>query len=119
MHRVDVKPQSLGRAGLALLALLLPCLGLALAACPKETGPGGSDPSQMAVAEYDLARDAFKRGRSREALGHVQKALELDEANAEAAYFGAAIYLGFCALDEKSPDCRYALTILKEPIRSG
>jgi len=105
----NVKLGSLGRAELALLApLLLPGLGLALAGCPGEGGPGGSDPSQMAVAEYDLARDAFKRERPREALEHVQKALELDDANADAAYLGAAIYLGFCALDERSPDCRYA-----------
>jgi type IV pilus assembly protein PilF len=86
---------------------LLVGLGVALGACAGAGGSGVDDPDQMAVAEYDLARDALKRERPREALEHVQKALELDDDNADAAYLGAAVYLGFCALDERSPDCRY------------
>lgn len=58
------------------------------------------------MAEYDLAGDAFKNRRHREALDHVQRALKLDGDNADAAYLGAAVMLAFCALDERSPDCR-------------
>ncbi|WP_437939941.1 tetratricopeptide repeat protein [Sorangium sp. So ce341] len=88
---------------LSLGSLLAP---IALAAC------GGAQPAAQAdetrsLAEYDLARDAFQHGRLREALAHVEKALALDEDNAEAAYLGALILLGFCAGDAHSSDCRF------------
>ncbi len=67
----------------------------------------GVDDVRVAQAEYGLAGDAFHRGRYREALEHVEKALDLDEANADAAYLGAMVMLVFCADDEQSPDCRY------------
>jgi type IV pilus assembly protein PilF len=82
-------------------------LGALLAGCPNAGGAGAGEPDQMAQAEYGLAQDAFKRGKPREALEHVQKALDIDDRNADAAYLGAAIYLAFCALDERSSDCRY------------
>jgi type IV pilus assembly protein PilF len=61
---------------------------------------------QRAVAEYDLARDAFQSARLREALDHVEKSLQLDD-NADAAYLGAVVLLQFCAQDEFSSDCRF------------
>jgi Tfp pilus assembly protein PilF len=62
---------------------------------------------QRSLGEYDLARDAFQAQRLREALDHVQKALKLDDTNAEAAYLGSVILFQFCALDEHSGDCRF------------
>jgi Tfp pilus assembly protein PilF len=37
----------------------------------------------------------------------VQRALQLNPDNGDAAYLGALVMLGFCALDERSPDCRF------------
>jgi tetratricopeptide (TPR) repeat protein len=68
-------------------------------------GPAGTD-EQRSTAEYDLAGDAFKNHRLREAIEHVQQALKINADNADAAYLGAAIMLAFCALDEQSTDCR-------------
>ena len=62
---------------------------------------------KIAEAEYGLANDAFTRGAYREALDHVEKAIDHHEHNADAAYLGAMIYLVFCATDANSPDCRY------------
>ncbi|WP_437959013.1 tetratricopeptide repeat protein [Sorangium sp. So ce119] len=95
-----------GAAVVLSLGSLLPFASLSLAAC------GGAQPAAQAsearsVAEYDLARDAFQHGRLREALGHIEEALSLDEDNAEAAYLGAVILLGFCASDARSSDCRF------------
>ncbi|KYF60485.1 hypothetical protein BE11_42070 [Sorangium cellulosum] len=95
-----------GAAAVLSLGSLLPFASLSLAAC------GGAQPAAQAsearsVAEYDLARDAFQHGRLREALGHIEEALSLDEDNAEAAYLGAVILLGFCASDARSSDCRF------------
>lgn len=70
-----------------------------------QSGPQGTD--RQSLAEYDLARDAFENGRLREALDHVEKALELDEDNADAAYLGAIVLLGFCSADAGSSDCRF------------
>jgi type IV pilus assembly protein PilF len=81
--------------------------GLALAGC---SAFGGSEPAnvdQRSLGEYDLARDAFQAGRHREALQHVEKALEIDSQNAEAAYLGAVVLLVFCAQDAQSSDCRF------------
>jgi tetratricopeptide (TPR) repeat protein len=77
-------------------ALLLGCP-------PRASGPNDA----RSVAEYDVAKDAFEHHHAREALEHVQTALKLDDENADAAYLGAVILLGFCAQDERSSDCRY------------
>jgi Tfp pilus assembly protein PilF len=83
-------------------------LAFAVAGCGASRGAGAAPSTdQRSLAEYDLGRDAFQNGRLREALDHVQKALELDSDNAEAAYLGAVVLLGFCAKDERSTDCRY------------
>lgn len=92
--------------GAAAVLSLWSLLPLAPMAC------GGAQPAAQAsearsVAEYDLARDALQNGRLREALAHVEEALSLDEDNAEAAYLGAVILLGFCANDARSSDCRF------------
>ena len=78
-----------------------------LVGCAADPGPGASDPGRMSEAEYDLGRDAFQTGRLREALSHVQKALDLDDDNADAAYLGTVVLLQFCAKDERSSDCRF------------
>jgi type IV pilus assembly protein PilF len=81
------------------------CLSLLAAGC-FAFGPDAED-VKMATAEYGLANEAFSRGKYREALDHVEKALGHDDHNAEAAYLGAVVMLAFCAMDENSPDCRY------------
>ena len=93
--------QSLVRIGPRLAALAL-CAGLA--GCVSSTGP---EDAKMAEAEYGLGNDAFHRGQYREALEHVEKALDADDTNADSAYLGAMIYLVFCSQDDTSPDCRY------------
>jgi Tfp pilus assembly protein PilF len=81
---------------------LVPCF----AACVPSSGPASASDETRSTAEYDLAGDAFKNRKLRDAIDHVQKALKLNPDNADAAYLGATIMLAFCALDEKSPDCR-------------
>jgi Tfp pilus assembly protein PilF len=76
--------------------------------CMSSTG-GADEPGRdaKALAEYDLARDAFEHGRLREALGHVETSLGLDATNPDVHYLGAVILLAFCASDETSSDCRF------------
>ena len=70
--------------------------------------PRSSTPTdQRSLGEYDLARDTFQAGKLREALDHVQKSLELDSDNADAAYLGAIIHLAFCNPDERATDCHF------------
>jgi type IV pilus assembly protein PilF len=88
------------------LRVLGPLL-LSIAGCPTTNNNPAQSPEQQSLAEYDLARESYKLGKLRDVLAHVQKAVELDEANADAAYLGAQVLLRFCAADEQSPDCRY------------
>lgn len=75
----------------------------------REGGPVAASPERQAEAEYDLARDAFYRGRLREALDHAQKSNRLDDQNAKALYFTAVIDLAFCSAEGmEAPDCRLA-----------
>src|SRR5262245_14828876 len=83
-------------------AMALLCCGVA--GCLAHTASAQEE--QRSIAEYDLANDARANGRLREAIDHVQKSLKLNPDNADAAHLGALVLLGFCALDEKSPDCR-------------
>lgn len=78
--------------------------GAGIAGCVH--GPATLAEEQQSVAEQDLAADAFKNSRLREAFDHVQRALKLNPDNGEAAYLGAMVLLGFCAADEASSDCR-------------
>jgi Tfp pilus assembly protein PilF len=69
-------------------------------------GPNAED-ARVAQAEHDLANDAFRRGRLREALAHAERSLSVDETHADAHYLAAVTLMMFCASDEGSPDCRY------------
>lgn len=85
------------------------CSRMGLVACAAlSVGCFGStqEDVKLAKAEYGLANDAFTRGSYREALDHIEKAVEVDTENADAAYLGALTHLVFCAQDEDSPDCR-------------
>jgi len=73
----------------------------------QERAGAAEDVDPKAQAEYDLARESFEGGRLREALGHVQASLRIDEANPDVHYLGAVILLAFCAADEASSDCRF------------
>jgi Tfp pilus assembly protein PilF len=88
-------------------AALAVSLALAPVTACSAAQSGGQGSEQRSIAEYDLARDAFQNGRLREALDHVEKALDYDEDNADAAYLGAVVLLGFCADDTRSSDCRF------------
>ncbi|WP_044247588.1 tetratricopeptide repeat protein [Chondromyces apiculatus] len=81
--------------------------GLTLGSGCAAAQPGGVGDEQRSLAEYDLARDAFQNGRLREALAHIEKSLDLDEENADAAHLGALVMLMFCASDARSSDCRF------------
>lgn len=84
------------------LACVLSLHGLGCAGSQLRT-----DEDPKARAEYDLARVSFQQGMLREALGHVEASLRIDNADPEVHYLGAVILLAFCAGDETSPDCRF------------
>jgi type IV pilus assembly protein PilF len=68
-------------------------------------GANGADSERQSESEYDVARDMFLRAHdARGALAHVQKAIELNDQNAEAYHFEALVYLYFCAVSP--PECR-------------
>ncbi|MEZ4297308.1 MAG: tetratricopeptide repeat protein [Polyangiaceae bacterium] len=83
------------------------CSIVASAACSSSNQNPAQSPEAQSTAEYDLARDAYKNEKLRDVLAHVQKSLEHDDSNADAAFLGASVYLRFCAADESSPDCRW------------
>jgi type IV pilus assembly protein PilF len=61
-------------------------------------GASGPDTERQSDAEYDVARDLYlSRHDPRGALEHVQKAIELNDQNADAFHFEALIYLYFCS----------------------
>jgi type IV pilus assembly protein PilF len=95
--------RGLGIASQIVKAALVGAVALGSAGCVGAT----QEDVNVAVAEYGLANDAFMRQSYREALDHIEKALDADENNADAAYLGALTYLVFCANDASSPDCRY------------
>ena len=79
---------------------------MCLSACTR-TGRGANvpDAERQSDSEYDVARDLFlNRHDPRGALEHAQKAVELNDQNAEANHFVALIYLSFCSTS--SLDCR-------------
>jgi type IV pilus assembly protein PilF len=83
------------------------CSIAACAACTSTSQNPAQSPEAQSQAEHELAKDSYKKGQLRDVLAHVQKALEHDETNAEAAYLGASVHLQFCAADETSSDCRW------------
>jgi type IV pilus assembly protein PilF len=65
-----------------------------------------ADSERQSEAEYDVARDLFlMRHDPRGALGHAQKAVEMNDGNADAHHLVALIYLYFCSVS--ALDCRY------------
>jgi type IV pilus assembly protein PilF len=105
----------------AFLQLQSTAVGLVLAfagACvSKGADAPGANPQRQSEAEYDLARDYFYRGQQRLALDHCRKAIDLDDQNAKALYFAAAIHLFFCSgkLELRDPDCH--LNVAEEYVR--
>src|SRR5438445_7847103 len=79
---------------------------IGISACSRAgKGANGPDAERQSESEYDVARDLFIRARDpRGALAHAEKAVELNEQNAEAHHFVALIYLNFCAVSP--PECR-------------
>jgi Tfp pilus assembly protein PilF len=95
-------------AGLAAAAIVL-----GSAACSRAgRGADSPDGERQSEAEYDVARDLFlTRHDARTALAHAQKAIELNDANADAQHLTALIYLYFCSsspLDCRLPDAEKA-----------
>jgi len=93
--------------------VLAAALVVCLAACSR-TGRGANsvDTERQSEAEYDVARDLFLVRRDpRGALAHAQKAIELNDGNADAQHLAALIYLYFCsssALDCRLPEAEKA-----------
>jgi type IV pilus assembly protein PilF len=81
-------------------------LGVSVALCGCVHAGATPGDEQRSISEQDLAADAFKHGRLREAFDHVQRAIKLNADNGEASYLGAMVLLGFCAVDEHGSDCR-------------
>lgn len=79
---------------------------LALACSSVASNPAQS-PEAQSLAEYDLAKESYRLGKMRDVLSHAQKAVELDESNADAAFLAARVYLEFCMRDATSNDCRF------------
>src|SRR5882724_11564569 len=88
------RPRLLGGLGCSVAAVaLLFCLsGYARGG----RGANGADTERQSESEYDVARDLFlSRHDPRGALGHAQKAVELNDQNADAYHFIALLYLYF------------------------
>jgi Tfp pilus assembly protein PilF len=100
--RMSVSTRSRACAAIAFATVVAVSAG-----CGGGSSAAGGPSDQQSLGEYDIARDDFQKGRLREALGHVDKALDLDEDNADAAYLGATVMIAFCAQDERSSDCRF------------
>ena len=100
-HFLGLRPGA-GRVRRRALGFAACCV--AASGCAAGSG-SAQNPDQRSIAEHDLAADDFKRGRLREALDHVEKALKIDDANADAAFLGASILLAFCNGNESSGDC--------------
>jgi type IV pilus assembly protein PilF len=84
----------------------LAVLSCALLGCFRSgSGPNGAvDPERQSRGEYGLAVDALNRGQTRTALVHVNKAIELDDENADAHLLLATVYIQFCTYTPD--DCR-------------
>jgi Tfp pilus assembly protein PilF len=71
--------------------------------CTARAGRGASGPDseRQSDAEYDIARDLYSNQHDpRGALAHLQKAIELNDQNADAFHFQALVYLHFCSASE-------------------
>jgi Tfp pilus assembly protein PilF len=94
------------RALLALAPVWFAFTGLACAAQNPQNGV--HSPERQSDAEYDIARDLFTKGSTREALDHANKAVSLNEENAKAHYMRAVILTAFCTGPREfdAPDCK-------------
>src|SRR5262245_19614074 len=88
-------PSSRVSASVAGIALLL---AMADVGCSSSRGQnaGAQSPERQSDAEYDIARDLFQKGDTRNAIAHVQKSVSLNEENDRAHYLLAALLLSFC-----------------------
>lgn len=92
--------------------VLVPMAGFLAAACTVHStnGPGAADPERQSVAEFNLGLDAVSHNDFRVALAHAERAVQLDDQSARAAYLTSVVYLGFCngLRGLEDPDCRLA-----------
>jgi Tfp pilus assembly protein PilF len=90
------------------LVLVSPFTTVAVACEDKGPIAPGVNPERQSEAEYDVAREHFYKGRPRQALDHIHKAIQFNAENAKALYFASAIHLFFCSgkLELLDPDCR-------------
>ncbi len=107
LHKQFVIPRFLWPRFLRPAFLWAGLLSLSGLGCFSSDPQNPDDDDPKARAQYDLARVAFQAGNLREALGHVQASLRIDEGDPEVHYLGSVILLAFCAGDETSPDCRF------------
>lgn len=108
-RRGDVRARRCRRDLTSLAVSIVVAAGtLGAAACSRSgRGANGPDVERQSEAEYDMARDLFlARHDPRGALGHVQKAVELNDGNADAHHLAALIYLSFCSSSTVTDDCR-------------
>ncbi len=86
------------------------CLGAVGCSGAKNQAAGAQSPERQSDAEYDIARDFFQKGRTREALDHARKAVSFSDENDKAHYLTSAILLSFCSGPRgfEDPDCRLA-----------
>jgi Tfp pilus assembly protein PilF len=108
-QRSGATPIFLGPCAIVGLVSVVSVIGVSACAGSSTNRPPVANPERASEAEYDLSRDAFEKGRLREALDHAQKALQLDDSNVKAMYFTSLVYLGFCNVyGMKAPDCHLA-----------
>src|SRR5260221_9885107 len=80
---VRLHAHSLGKVPRWIVAV---ALSLSVSACTRTgRGANAADAERQSESEYDVARDLFlSRHDPRGALGHAEKAIELNDQNAEA-----------------------------------
>jgi type IV pilus assembly protein PilF len=82
----------------ALGAAIVLFVGVSCFACTRSGAGRGVDVERQSDSEYDVARELFlTRHDPRGALAHVQKAVEVNDENADAYHLMALIYVYFCA----------------------
>jgi type IV pilus assembly protein PilF len=98
----------LQRVELAWQFLTILVLEAATSACSGRNPNSPVGPERRSQVEYDIARDYYSKGQPRLALQHCRSAVELDDQNADAAYFASVLHLSFCnqpPQELQSPDC--------------
>jgi Tfp pilus assembly protein PilF len=100
-------PRALLGSALGTFALSGAFSGSVIACATQNPQTGVHSPERQSDAEYDIARDLFGKGNTREALDHANKAVALNEENAKAHYMRAGILTAFCTGPRgfDAPDC--------------